>query len=208
VLGIHDFWLFVLAGLALNATPGPDNLYIVGRSIAQGRWAGMLSALGISTGSLVHTTFAAFGLSVLLARSATAFTAVRWAGAAYLIYLGLRMLVTAGGEASDESNRPPWASHWAIYRQAVVTNVLNPKVALFFLAFLPQFVEPDSPHRAIALLLLGCVFVANGTVWCLGVAWSAAAMSRRFRQRRSTAVWLSRATGALFVGLGVRVARN
>jgi threonine/homoserine/homoserine lactone efflux protein len=190
MFGIHDFCLFVLAGLALNATPGPDTLYIVGRSIAQGRWAGVLAALGISTGSLVHTAFAAFGLSVLLTRSATAFTVVRWVGAAYLIYLGLRMLLTSqsAADAVASLGSQSRASHWTIYRQAVLTNVLNPKVAIFFLAFLPQFVEPDSPHRTLALLLLGIVFVTNGTFWCLGLAWSAASVSRRLRQRRSASV--------------------
>jgi RhtB (resistance to homoserine/threonine) family protein len=208
MLGIHDFWLFVFAGLALNMTPGPDTLYIVGRSVSQGRGAGMLSALGISTGSLVHTTFAAFGLSVLLAQSANAFTVIRWAGAAYLIYLGLRMLLSAPTENEGELSRPPMANPWIVYRQAVTTNILNPKVALFFLAFLPQFVEPDTPHRTLALLVLGLVFVTNGTFWCLGVAWFAATVSRRLRTRRAASAWLARLTGALFIGLGVRVARN
>jgi RhtB (resistance to homoserine/threonine) family protein len=208
MLGIHDFWLFVLAGLVLNMTPGPDTLYIVGRSVSQGRGAGMLSALGISTGCLVHTTCAAFGLSVLLAQSANAFTVIRWVGAAYLIYLGLRLLFSASSEESGELKRPPMARPWTVYRQAVTTNILNPKVALFFLAFLPQFVEPDATHRTLSLLLLGIVFVTNGTIWCLGVAWFAAAISRRFRQQRTASAWLSRLTGALFIGLGVRVARN
>jgi RhtB (resistance to homoserine/threonine) family protein len=208
MLGIHDFWLFVIAGLVLNMTPGPDTLYIVGRSVAQGRGAGMLSALGISTGSLVHTTFAALGLSVLLARSATAFTVVRWVGAAYLIYLRLRMLFVTRQANPGEVDRPAAANSWTIYRQAITTNILNPKVALFFLAFLPQFVDAEAPHRTLALLLLGVVFVTNGTIWCLGVAWFAAAVSRRIRERQSASVWLSRAAGALFVGLGVRVARS
>jgi RhtB (resistance to homoserine/threonine) family protein len=208
MLGIHDFWLYLIAGLVLIMTPGPDTLYIVGRSVAQGRRAGMLSALGISTGSLIHTTFAALGLSVLLARSATAFTVVRWVGAAYLIYLGLRMLFAARKTAPGELSRPAAANLWTIYRQAITTNILNPKVALFFLAFLPQFVEPDAPHRTLALLLLGVVFVLNGTFWCLGIAWFAATVSRRFRERQSASVWLSRAAGVLFVGLGVRVARS
>jgi threonine/homoserine/homoserine lactone efflux protein len=131
MLGIHDFWLFVIAGLVLNMTPGPDTLYIVGRSVAQGRGAGMLSALGISTGSLVHTTFAALGLSVLLARSATAFTVVRWVGAAYLIYLGLRMLF-ATRQSSGEVNLPAAANSWTIYRQAITTNILNRRLPCFF----------------------------------------------------------------------------
>jgi RhtB (resistance to homoserine/threonine) family protein len=208
MLGIHDFWLFVVAGLVLIVTPGPDTLYIVGRSVAQGRGAGMLSALGISTGTLVHTTFAAFGLSIILAQSAHAFTVIRWVGAAYLIYLGARTLFSARRGDDRELKRSAMAKPWTVYRQAVITNILNPKVALFFLAFLPQFVEPDASHRTLALLLLGVVFVVNGTFWCVGVAWFAAAVSRRLRQQQTASVWLSRLTGALFIGLGIRVARN
>lgn len=208
MLGIHDFFLFVLAGLALNMMPGPDTLYIVGRSIAQGRRAGIVSVLGISTGCLVHTTAAALGLSVLLARSAGTFTLIRWIGAAYLSYLGIRMLLATRNADPAEQNPPSAARPWTIYRQAAVTNILNPKVALFFLAFLPQFVRPDSPSRTLALLLLGIVFVFNGTIWCLGLAWFAAAASRRLRRKSSASAWLGRATGALFVGLGLRVARG
>lgn len=211
MLGIHDFWLFVTAGLLLNLTPGPDTLYIVGRSIAQGRRAGVLSVLGISTGVLVHTAAAAIGLSALLASSATAFTVVRYAGAAYLVYLGVRLLVSRGDDpptAPDTTIASETCDPWTVYRQGVLTNVLNPKVALFFLAFLPQFVDPSSPHRTAAFLTLGLVFVLSGTTWCLVVACFAAAASRRLRERRTTGKWLNRLSGGLFIGLGVRVARG
>src|SRR4051812_47389821 len=171
MLGIHDFWLFVASGVVVNVTPGPDTLYIVGRSAAQGRRAGVLSVLGISTGVLIHTAAAAIGLSALLASSAAAFTVVRYAGAAYLIYLGLRLLMSRGNDSPAASDVAPTSGPrdgWAIYRQGVLTNVLNPKVALFFLAFLPQFVDPGSTHRTLAFLSLGLVFVLSGTIWCLG----------------------------------------
>ena len=212
MLGIHDFWLFVTAGVLLNLTPGPDTLYIVGRSIAQGRRAGVLSVLGISTGVLVHTAAAAIGLSALLASSAAAFTVVRYAGAAYLVYLGLRLLMSRGDDPQIASAADAGAAEtrdpWTVYRQGVLTNVLNPKVALFFLAFLPQFVDPSSPHRTAAFLTLGLVFVLSGTTWCLVVACFAAAASRRLRERRTTGKWLNRLSGGLFIGLGVRVARG
>ena len=210
MLGIHDFWLFVASGVLLNMTPGPDTLYIVGRSVAQGRRAGVLSVLGISTGILVHTLAAAIGLSALLAGSATAFTVLRYAGAAYLIYLGLRLLLSGGGEGgpADTPNTDVPPGSWAVYRQGLLTNVLNPKVALFFLAFLPQFVDPNSPHRVAAFLFLGLAFVCTGTAWCLGVVWFASAASRRLRERRGTGRWLNRVSGAVFIGLGVRVARG
>jgi RhtB (resistance to homoserine/threonine) family protein len=209
VLGIHDFWLFVVSGLILNVTPGPDTVYIVGRSVAQGRRAGVMSVLGIGTGCLVHTVAAAVGLSAVLASSAAAFTVVRYAGAAYLIYLGVRLLLLPSAEASSASAmQVAPARGWMIYRQGVLTNVLNPKVALFFLAFLPQFVDAQSQHRMPAFLVLGLVFVVNGTTWCLVVAWFAATASGRLRGRSGVARWMKRACGGVFVGLGVRVARG
>ena len=210
MLGIHDFWLFAVAGLILNVTPGPDTLYILGRSLAQGRRIGLLSALGISSGVLVHTCAAGVGLSALLVDSATAFTVVRYAGAVYLAYLGLRLILTSGGAggAADGDAPASVGSSWAAYRQGVVTNVLNPKVALFFLAFLPQFVDAASPHRTAAFLLLGLVFVASGTVWCVVLVWFAAALSRRVRERPAAGQWLNRVSGGVFIGLGVKVARG
>jgi threonine/homoserine/homoserine lactone efflux protein len=172
----------------------------------------VLSVLGICTGVLIHTAAAAVGLSALLASSAAAFTVVRYAGAAYLIYLGVRLLVRRDGALpaarEDAASATEERDGWAVYRQGVLTNVLNPKVALFFLAFLPQFVDPGSTHRTLAFLSLGLVFVLSGTIWCLGVAWFAAAASRQFRERRGARKWLNRASGGLFIGLGVRVARG
>jgi RhtB (resistance to homoserine/threonine) family protein len=210
VLGIHDFWLFAASGVVLTLTPGPDTLYILGRSFAQGRRAGMLSVLGISTGILIHTAAAALGLSALLASSAAAFTLVRWVGAAYLVYLGVRMLLgpAPAGQSAPETTPPPPPKPLAIYRQGLFTNLLNPKVALFFLAFLPQFVDPRSPHRTAAFLLLGLEFILIGTTWSLCLACFAAAASRRLREQRASSRWLGRASGVLFIGLGARVAQG
>jgi threonine/homoserine/homoserine lactone efflux protein len=207
MLGIQHFWLFVVSGLLLNITPGQDTLYIVTRSVAQGRRAGVWSVLGISTGSVVHTLAAAFGLSAILATSASAFVVVKVAGAAYLIYIGVRMLLER--PAAVTANVEPVPLHepaWAIYRAAVLTNVLNPKVALFFLAFLPQFVAPDAPSRVVSFLFLGAVFVFNGTLWCLVLVMAASALSGRLRRSASGARRLRQATGAVFVGLGARLA--
>ena len=207
MLGIQHFWLFVVSGLLLNITPGQDTLYIVTRSVAQGRRAGLWSVLGISTGSVVHTLAAAFGLSAILATSASAFMVVKFAGAAYLVYLGVKMLLERPAAASA-SVEPvlPHEPAWAIYRAAVLTNVLNPKVALFFLAFLPQFVAPDAPSRVVSFLFLGAVFVFNGTLWCLVLVMAASALSGRLRRNASGARRLRQATGAVFVGLGARLA--
>ena len=205
MFGTQNLWLFVASGILLNLTPGQDTLYILGRSIAQGRRAGVLSVLGIVTGSFVHTVAAAFGLSAILATSASAFAIVKWTGAAYLTYLGVRMIL----QRSDTAERPihfDQESPWAIYRAGFLTNLLNPKVALFFMAFLPQFVAPSTDSRIVAFLFLGALFMTTGTLWCLVLAWFGSAMSGRLRTNPSFAVRLRRATGALFVGLGVRLA--
>jgi threonine/homoserine/homoserine lactone efflux protein len=138
--GTHDLWTFLAASFLLWLTPGPDTMYILTRSISQGRRAGVMSALGIGSGLLIHTLLAAFGLSAILATSAWAFAVVKTAGAAYLIYLGLQALRTKAGTLGMPNLSP--VGNWRVYRQGVVSNTLNPKVAIFFLALLPQFVDP------------------------------------------------------------------
>ena len=175
--------------------------------MAQGRAAGLWSVLGISTGSVVHTLAAAFGLSAILATSASAFTIVKLAGAAYLVYLGVKMLLErSSAPAAGLEQVPAHDGAWTIYRAGLLTNVLNPKVALFFLAFLPQFVAPDAGSRVLAFLFLGAVFVFNGTLWCLVLVLGASALSGRLRRNAAGARRLRRATGAVFVGLGARLA--
>ena len=204
IFGTQHLALFMISGLLLNITPGQDTLYIVGRSVSQGRRAGFLSVFGIATGCAVHAVAAAFGVSAILATSAHAFAAVKLAGAAYLCYLGVRMLIERTGETQEA--RFAQESSWAIFRAGMLTNLLNPKVALFFMAFLPQFVSPTAESRIVALLFLGAVFIFNGTCWCVILVVSASAMSRRLRTRNAPGVFLKRATGALFIGLGVRLA--
>ena len=206
MLGTQHLWLFVVSGLLLNITPGQDTLYIVGRTLAQGRRAGLLSVFGISSGSVIHTVAAAFGLSAILATSATAFTVVKLAGAGYLVYLGMKLLLERPAPAVGPALAAVTASDWSVYRAGLLTNVLNPKVALFFMAFLPQFVAPDAGARLLPFLFLGAVFVFNGTLWCLVLVWTAAAMSRRLQRSTSWGFALKRASGALFVGLGARLA--
>jgi len=202
--GIHDLGLFVLSGLLLNITPGADTLYIVARGTTQGARAGAVAALGIGAGCIVHTLAAALGLSAILATSATAFAVVKWIGAAYLVYLGLTLL--ASRSALGTVSAPPLASLRRVFVQGFVTNMLNPKVALFFLAFLPQFIDTDAPTKAMAFLVLGAIFNVNGTLWNLLVAWSAGGLGRRLSSRSPAAIWLHRSIGALFIALGVRLA--
>ena len=204
--GVHDLGLFVLSGLLLNITPGADTLYIVGRGTAQGWRAGAVAALGIGAGCLVHTLAAALGLSAILATSATAFGMVKWVGAAYLVWLGIALLRSTPPASNRAIPPSPPASLRKVFAQGFLTNVLNPKVALFFLAFLPQFIDPGAPDKALAFVFLGLVFNVNGTLWNLFVAWSAAGIGRRLAGGSRTAIWLNRAVGSVFVYLGVRLA--
>ena len=198
---ISTFALFVLAALALAVVPGPAVLYIVAQSVDQGRLAGLVSALGIGTGGLVHVAAATVGLSSLLASSATAFTIVKYAGAAYLILFGIRRLLTRE-EVGEEAHQPPRANR-QIFRNGVVVNVLNPKTAFFFLAFLPQFVDPDASAATLQILLLGLIFVV--IAFCSDSMWALAAGTlgswlRRSRWYLGVKRWM---TGTVFVGLGL-----
>ena len=207
MFGTHDLWLFVLSGLLLNLTPGPDTLYIVSRSSTQGWRAGAVAALAIGAGTLVHIAAAALGLSAILAASATAFTAVKIAGAAYLLYVGVSLIRSAGKEPASTSAvsvRP--ASIRGIFAQGFLTNVLNPKVALFFLAFLPQFVAADASSKAAAFLLLGLIFNFNGTIYNLAVAWSAAKLSSTLAPGNAFKRRFNRCVGGLFIAIGIRLA--
>lgn len=207
MFGIHDLWLFVLSGLLLNITPGPDTLYIVARSSTQGARAGVLAALGIGTGALVHVCAASLGLSAILAASAIGFSVVKIIGAAYLGYVGISLILSSGSARAAVAERRPPAGMRAIFLQGFLTNVLNPKVALFFLAFVPQFIDHAAPHKALAFIVLGLVFNVNGMLWCNFLAWSAATASARFKGKGAgrLAGILNRATGGLFVALGVKL---
>jgi threonine/homoserine/homoserine lactone efflux protein len=197
MFGIHDFGLFLAAGILLNLTPGPDTAYILGRSVAQGRDAGIASALGICAGSIFHTCAAALGLSAILATSAVAFTAIKLLGGAYLVFLGIKMILDRGKQLRLPSNFRRRTTA-AAFRQGVFTNLLNPKVALFFLAFLPQFIDPASNVKVLAFIALGLTFVTTGTIWCLVLAWFASAFSERLRENQTIGQWLNRAAGTLF----------
>jgi threonine/homoserine/homoserine lactone efflux protein len=206
MLGIHELWLFIISGLLLNITPGPDTAYIVGRSVQMGWRGGAAAALGISAGCLVHVFAAAIGLSALLAASSVAFTAIKLIGAAYLFYIGVRMLLAYPNHDAPAPSTADRLSLRQVFWQGALTNVLNPKVALFFLAFLPQFVAVDAPSKALAFIALGFIFIFNGTLWCLGVAAFAATAAGRLRQSSRAVLWINRALGGVFIALGVRVA--
>ena len=200
----NSLLVFIGAGLLLNITPGPDVLYIVGRSIGQGRVAGLVSVLGISTGCLFHVASAALGLSALMLALPVAYDVVRYAGAAYLVWLGVRAMISKSSPLQVQRVDPERLGR--VFRQGVLTNVLNPKVALFFLAFLPQFTDPARGSVPLQIALLGLIFIGNGTLVCVAYALAASWLGEWLRTRYDVATWLNRAMGALFIGLGLRLA--
>ena len=207
MFGIHDYWLFIGTGVLLNLTPGQDTMFILGRSLTGGLRAGVASAFGIAVGSICHTLAAALGFSAIIATSATAFTIVKLLGAAYLIYLGVRMLVTKASAQPDEAATTARSSQpWSCFRQGILTNILNPKVALFFLAFLPQFIDPTSPTKPLAFLALGTTFITTGLIWCLVLAAAAARLRAFFLRNPNIRTMIDRTIGALFLTLGLRLA--
>ena len=205
MLGIHHYWLFIATAVVLVITPGQDTFFILGRSLSGGRAAGVAAALGITAGSVIHTVLAALGLSALLATSPYAFMAVKFAGAAYLIYIGVRALLARASELPGAETCAT-SGAWSAFRQGVISNLLNPKVALFFLALMPQFITADSTHKVAAFLALGCTFVALGVVWCLVLAVAAASLRGWFLRRPSMATVLNRLAGVMFIALGLRLA--
>ena len=204
--GPHELLLFMAAVLLLNATPGVDLLLTVTRTLQGGARAGLAAATGISAGCVVHALAAAFGLAALLAVSAAAFSAIKWLGAAYLVWLAFGMLRDAwrGAPARAVDGAAPARSAWADFRTGLATNVLNPKVALFFLAFLPQFIAPSTAHKTVAFLGLGAVFVLQGTLFLFAVV-ALAAAARRLPASPRVGRWLNAAGGTLFAALALRL---
>jgi threonine/homoserine/homoserine lactone efflux protein len=206
MFGTHDLGLFVITALVLNATPGADFLFTVTRTLQLGVRGGLAAALGISAGCVVHALAAALGLAAVLATSAAAFTAIKWIGAAYLLWLAYGMLRDAwrGAAPAARSDAAP-ASLRRVFAQGFLTNVLNPKVALFFLALLPQFIDADATNKPLAFLFLGAVFIVNGTLFLFALV-AVAARARRLGVAPGARRALNAIGGALFAGLAARLA--
>ena len=204
MLGIQNYEMFLLAGIALNITPGSDTIYILSRSVAQGKRGGIYSVFGIISGVALHTIMAALGLSAILSTSATAFTAVKIIGAMYLGYLGLTTLLAKENNLislTDTIHMTPRS----IYFQGLITNVLNPKVALFFLSFLPQFIAPSNTYGLLPFLCLGITFIVTGTIWCLLLVLFSSRMSAYLRENEKTAFITNKVCGTIYLGLGVKL---
>jgi threonine/homoserine/homoserine lactone efflux protein len=203
-MGILHYDTFLMACILLNITPGNDTIYILSRAIAQGNKTGIMSVLGIGTGSLIHTFFAAIGFSVIIAQSPVLFNVIKYAGAAYLFYIGLKMIFSRSFVIKlDEPGNEKYKN---IYWQAVLTNVLNPKVALFFISFLPQFIDPTYAEHYISFLMLGISFTVTGTLWCLLLVLFASVISSALIKNTKTTNSITKGSGLILIALGFRVA--
>ncbi len=201
------YWLlFFSAAFAINISPGPDIIYILSRTIAQGRKIGIASSLGVCSGALVHVCAAAIGLSAILATSATAFSIVKYIGAAYLIYLGIKALCSKGSTFDLPGKKEKEITAWKAFRQGAMVDILNPKVAVFFMAFLPQFVRPELGHDGLQILCLGVLVILVAVVVESCIVLTAAQTTNFFRRNRRCSVWLDRFMGSVLIGLGIRLA--
>jgi threonine/homoserine/homoserine lactone efflux protein len=199
--------LYVVASLALILTPGQDMMYVMSRALAQGRLAGLWSAIGVIIGILVHTALVALGVGALLAASEGLFLALKLFGAAYLVYLGVKLLLTREGSAAMPANGQRFSARSLVW-QGIFSNVSNPKIVVFFFAFLPQFVDPKSAHPTMDLILLGVLYAAMGLIVKVGVGLAAGSLSERILRKPRMMVWINRVSGTILVGLGLRLAAS
>lgn len=202
--GVQDLGVFVASGIIVNIVPGPDSLLVMTRSSLQGWRAGLVAALGIGAGILVHVLVAALGLSALLSAWPSAFVLIKWCGAAYIVFMGVMML--RKGVCTAAASAPALPSFPRIFLQGFLTDVLNPKVALFFLAFVPQFIAADAASKPLAFLVLGLIFDLNCMLWFVVLALGTAYASARIGKSRRLGPHLKRVVGAAFVLMGVRIA--
>lgn len=207
MFGIINYKLFVISGILLNMTPGADTIYILSKAGVGGRKCGIASALGVSTGLMIHTFLAALGLSAILASSAAAFNIMKLAGAAYLVVMGISTIISKKPLLSVDENGKESTDTRKAYRQGVLTNALNPKAALFFLVLLPQFVSADNTYGPIPFLILGATLCTTSTVWCVFLAYISSFVSRLLQKSDKAQKWAQRSAGMIYVVLGLNVLR-
>lgn len=201
MFGTHDLDIFILSCITLNLIPGNDTIYIISRSMSEGKQAGIVSVLGISTGTIFHILCASLGLSALIFSFSYAFEFIKIMGALYLIYLGISTFLANKKSLHVKKNKlinPLFVT----YKQAILTNILNPKVALFFLAFLPQFVDLDASNKIVSFLFLGAIFLSTGTIWCLILAIFASIGAKKIQSRGNL---FSNLAGVIYIGLGLKL---
>ncbi|WJV18970.1 LysE family translocator [Rossellomorea marisflavi] len=203
MFGVIHFEVFLLTGILLNLIPGADTMYIVGRSISQGRTAGIYSVLGIISGSLVHTLFVAFGLSLILVKSVLLFNVIKVIGVVYLLYLGIRMILDKSNLAFQQATGTT-VNKRKIYIQGLLTSLTNPKVSLFFIAFMPQFIDPNVTSP-VPFLILGLTFTITGLLWCLFIAYFSSYVTKTLRGNQKVGQVLNKVTGVIFIGMGIKL---
>lgn len=204
-MGIINYGSFIVAAVLLNLIPGSDTIYILSNTTLGGKRQGIFSVLGISSGVFVHTLLATVGLSAILITSATAFTMVKWAGATYLIYLGTTTFFKK--ESLIDSSKQKEGTDWQVFKQGLLTNVLNPKVALFFLSLLPQYIAPDTLNSWLPFLLLGLTFIVTSTVWSLMIVYGASLFSGLFSKNKRSKQLSNKLAGGIYVALGLNLLR-
>jgi len=206
-MDLHSYLLFVGASIILCIVPGPDMIYLLSRTVAQGKKAGVAATLGINFGAYFHLAAAILGISAIIATSSLAFSILKWCGAAYLIYIGIKAILTNTKLKLDQTQVSS-PSTKTIFWQGFLSDVLNPKVAIFFVSLLPQFVQPESGNTLEQLLILGFTVNIIALVINLGLVWFAQVLTQRFRQNNRTSHFLNKVMGAVFVGLGIRLANQ
>ena len=206
MIGITNFEAFLITSIILNVTPGNDTIYILSKTLAQGKKAGIISVLGISSGILFHTILAVFGLSIIIAKSIFIFNIIKYAGALYIIYLGYQMFINKTALTTGTIQKSKDKNYWKIYQQGILTNVLNPKVALFFISVLPQFIKPELINSSAPFLILGVTFIATATLWTLVLTIFASRIFYRLKENSKIAGCINKICGATLIGLGIRVA--
>jgi threonine/homoserine/homoserine lactone efflux protein len=202
-MDVSSMWLFWISMMAINLVPGPDMVYIAANGVSRGTRAGLISALGVGFGAVFHAAFASVGISAFIASTEWAFDVLRIGGAVYLIWLGVKSFRNPPLQMTNM--KVPTLSGRDLFLRGLVTNILNPKVALFFIAFLPQFISPESENVAGQIFLLGCLFGVNGTVINMLVGLFSGGAGRYLLKSNAGAIWVSRISGSLLIALGARL---
>ena len=205
MFGITGYWMFFVSSVGLNITPGTDIIYVLSRASVGGRKVGVVSAFGICTGILIHTILVSLGLSVILKSSAFAFNTMKILGALYLGFMGIKTIISKGSILTGKEAKPE--KLWVVFRQGVLTNALNPKVALFFLALLPQFVAVDNPYGPLPFMLLGLTFFTTSIIWCLFLAYIASFATRFLNKNPKVSSFANKFAGIIYIILGLNILR-
>lgn len=205
-MGIENFIAFLVATVLFVLTPGIETVFLINKSISQGRRSGVYTSFGLNTGALVHTLFGALGLSIMVAKSAIFFALIKYLGAAYLIYLGVAKVMSKKGLIADTNEEQKKDSAKSSFTSGFVTNILNPKVALFFIAFFPQFISPTEIKNPVPFIILGVIYATMTTVWYLVLTSFAGSFSTKIKENEKIGVRLNKVSGAIFVLMGLQIA--